>query len=94
MRHSHFFKTNALGAAILGLGLAFGASAQTSPSTPVLPKPGAATGSMTVTSKARTTSWPAPTGVAEKGNGGMARSSSATSRSKRRRGRRKLRGPR
>jgi len=53
MRHPHF-RTNALGAALLGLGLAFGASAQTTPSTPVSPKQGAATGSMTVTSKAST----------------------------------------
>ena len=48
------FSTNALGAALVGLGLAFGAHAQTSTTTPTSPKPSAATGSMTVTSKAST----------------------------------------
>jgi len=53
MRNPHFRKS-ALGAALLGLGLASGATAQTSSPTPISPKPGIATGSMTVTTKAST----------------------------------------
>ena len=53
MRNTHC-RMNALGAALLGLGLALGATAQTSSSTPISPKPGTAAGRMTVTSEAST----------------------------------------